>query len=308
MSLINIHQYKKPCKGNKRSITQGRKQNVHVDNTDTHYDNSLISRRSEIFELIHNKKQELPLEEFKKYTNDLLLNYKYKKPQSDDFDDSETDLVILEEIEEKKNMFKLKRSSLGKEKKTIKQKLQENSRLHVVSGMSDYSLLKIKIQKPTFKDPYESLETIKENEKIYHEINSSLKDRKQFFSDRNMEKIMEIKDHKIRMPKIKATPIVKVNYDLLKQELEEEEAKKKQQETTTRKINVELYDLSDPACTDKELPRIHCSYIYSKKNFPEGREQFSMCFNNVDFVLYGGLSINRNANVWTLNTGMLYLI
>jgi hypothetical protein len=316
MSLLNIHHSGiKPIQT--RSKTQGRvsvaqsklslRQSLpKIQNTEDkdNFDNTLISNRSEIYELIHNKKQELPLEEFKRYTNDLLLNYKFKKHRDDDHDESETDMVLLEDMERRKHMYRLKKSPLGKEKKTIKKKLDENSRLHVTTGLSDMSILKVKVQKPTFKDPYESLETIKENQKIYQEINSSLQDRKQFFSDRNMGRVMEIKDHKIRMPKIKITNIMKVNYDLLKQELEEEEAKKKQQESMTKKINVELYDLSNPACTDKELPRIHCSYIYSKKNFPEGREQFSMSYNNVDFVLYGGLSINRNANVWTLNTGM----
>jgi hypothetical protein len=314
MSLINIYNSKRPrFPETTRSKTQGKtktttkKIQTKIDNnTDMTYDNSLISNRSEIYELLNCRKQELPLDEFKKYTSDILLNYKFKRPREDEHEESDLDMVILEDIEKRKNMFKIKKLPLIKEKNKIKNKLDENSRLHGLSGTTDASLLKIKIPRfQHFKDPYESLEVIKENEKIFQEIDTSLKERKKFFSDRMMEQINTFKDHRIRMPRVKITHMLKANFDLLRQEMEEEEAKKKQEENMNlQKIQVELYNLANPLITAKESPRIHCTYVYANKNFPEGREQFSMYYNGSDIVLYGGLSINRNINVWTLNPGI----
>jgi len=47
---------------------------------------------------------------------------------------------------------------------------------------------------------------------------------------------------------------------------------------------------------------LYVQYIYSKKLFPEGREQFSFSYDNEMAILYGGFITNNNSNkIWKFN-------
>lgn len=46
-------------------------------------------------------------------------------------------------------------------------------------------------------------------------------------------------------------------------------------------------------------------YVYSQKLFPEGREQFSFSYDNIDAIVYGGLITNKSNKVWKLDPSSL---
>jgi hypothetical protein len=102
--------------------------------------------------------------------------------------------------------------------------------------------------------------------------------------------------NKIKMPRIKVTSIIKP-IDIIRQDVKKEKKK-------TEVGKVKLYDLSNTFIVEKEMPKLFCSYTYTNKNFPEGREQFAFVFNAEYIILYSGLSSSMNNYVWTLNPGI----
>lgn len=246
-----------------------------------HYDMSLMSNKTEILNLINAKKEELPMNQFKEFIKDILKEYKIKKIK-----DSDSDLDEQEEIYD----YQIKRNNRFKNQKLlIEKQLEKNSRL--LNGSSDMSLLKINVKKQLFKNPYESLDVIKENEKIYTDICHRYKERQKQFYENAQSKVAKIT---VKLPNIKVRNLIKP-IDIIRHEIKEDKK--------TDTGQVKLYDLSNPFIVEKQLPKLFCSYMYSNKNFPEGREQFAFVFNSEDIVLYSGLSSTKNNYVWTMNPG-----
>jgi hypothetical protein len=78
----------------------------------------------------------------------------------------------------------------------------------------------------------------------------------------------------------------KLKQKKLKQTREKEEIKVKRNSIIHRSIENDFY----------------AEYRYSSKIFPEGREQFSLKYNLIDCVMFGGLVTNKNNNnVWRLD-------
>lgn len=50
---------------------------------------------------------------------------------------------------------------------------------------------------------------------------------------------------------------------------------------------------------------MYAYYVYSNKLFPEGREQFSFCYDNFDAIIYGGLVTNKSNKIWKLDPSSL---
>ena len=52
--------------------------------------------------------------------------------------------------------------------------------------------------------------------------------------------------------------------------------------------------------------KLFCYYKYPLKNFPEGREQFSICRQDNDIIITGGISTNMKIfTIWNLNISLL---
>jgi len=56
---------------------------------------------------------------------------------------------------------------------------------------------------------------------------------------------------------------------------------------------------------DMDYLEMYGYYVYSNKLFPEGREQFSFNYDNIDAILYGGLITNKSNKVWKLDPSNL---
>jgi hypothetical protein len=252
------------------------------------YESTLISNTSDIINLIEPNKLELPIQEFIEYVKDLMKEYKTKKIQTDeDYTDHEEEIP----------MTPYRKNNKHKTQKYKINKFLEHNR-SILNGSSDLSLLKVNIKKQMFKNPYESLDIINENAKIYTNISSHYIERQQHYYNRAYEKVHRYIKNKIKMPKVKVTNIIRP-IDLIRQDVKEEKK-------TSEVGKVKLYDLSNPFIVEKQCPKLFCSYTYTTKNFPEGREQFAFIFNGEDIVLYSGLSSSRNNLVWTLNAGKFY--
>jgi hypothetical protein len=86
--------------------------------------------------------------------------------------------------------------------------------------------------------------------------------------------------------------------DYLEKKKEKEKNKQKK-----LKLNREKYEAKGKkGFTKNNDYELYAEYKYSNKTFPEGREHFSLRYNLVDVVLFGGLVMNKNNNnVWTFN-------
>ncbi len=52
-----------------------------------------------------------------------------------------------------------------------------------------------------------------------------------------------------------------------------------------------------------ESIKLYGCYLFPKNNYPECREQFALKYDYSDILLFGGLSSNKNVNIWSLNVG-----
>jgi hypothetical protein len=256
-----------------------------------HYESSLISNKSDIINLIDPKKLELPLPEFKQYVIDIMKEYKTKKFKDSDDELLDDDSAIMDPPYQKNNNFKT-------EKYLIEKELHKNNK-SILNGSTDMSILKVNVKKQIFQNPYESLDTINENAKICNSIVGRYVERQQHLFNKAYDRLIRYSKNKVKMPKVKITSVIRP-IDIIRQDIKEE---KKQDGD-----KVKLYDLSNPFIVEKQCPKLFCSYTYSNKNFPEGREQFAFVFNAEDIILYSGLSSNKNNYVWSLNPGIFILI
>jgi len=55
----------------------------------------------------------------------------------------------------------------------------------------------------------------------------------------------------------------------------------------------------------KKLVNLNGYYLPPVSNFPECRDQFTFRYDYIDAILFGGLTSNKNINVWKLDLGKI---
>ena len=143
----------------------------------------------------------------------------------------------------------------------------------------------INIYTKRYNNPSESLSVIKNNQKLYEKINKNILFRqKDFFSDY----INKFDNRKKNPAKLKVINIPIKFFDTPMIE-------KKKNKT------IEIENIP----TNKNL-RLFFYYLIPKKNYPEGREQFSFNIKGNEIILTGGItSFNKNLSIWVLNVETL---
>ena len=186
-----------------------------------------------------------------------------------------------------------------KDKLLIKRihKYNRNFFNHALTPKNDDSNLKITIREKQYPNPYKSLAVIKHNSFIFDEINKNFLNRQ---GDLFKQKILNIKKYnnkyKVKMPKIHISNFTRIPFEIPLVDLTEDKDKKGLQ--TFKNISKKQ---------NEGTLQLYAYYRYPNRNFPEGREQFSIFFyNNNRIYICGGLTVKMGIMpIWYLNMDKL---
>ena len=210
----------------------------------------------------------LTIEEYDRLQNNSLNKYKSKGIEGN----------IEKTKTERKNENSIQKNNNPK-----------NNNIRKLSSIKSDSKILIKSIKLNYENPKQSLKIINSNNNIFNSISKDSLLRQQLIFD-NSVKIFEnfALKFKTKMPKIKMSSINSKIADYIPMiNLIENE---KKQESSLPPI---------PSNGDF---RLFSYFKYPEKNFPEGREQFSICIKGRNILLSGGISTNmKEMNFWLLN-------
>ena len=199
-----------------------------------------------------------------------------------------TDKKKNKEIEEENRKF------MGRRDLNLIKKVLSSNKLsfynNTLSSRNEECNLKINVDQKDYGNPYQSLGVIKHNFNIYNAINKDLFFHQTFLFKDQIQYIQQ-NQKKIRskIPNVHvAIANSKSSFDIPVVDLTEEKDKK------------EIKIL--PTLNHKDGLRLFTYYRYPNKNFPEGREQFSLYTKDKEITICGGLSVyNKGLSIWTLN-------
>ena len=230
--------------------------------------------------------QLIPFEEYNKKVEKNFLDYKIVDTSGKNIIRKKT---LKKYEEEDENNFYNKEKDETNDSNKVKSgiKLLRNNSLNYykisVNGFNFYN------------NPNESLTAINNNNEIFNEINKDCLARQRILFEKNIKAIESLNMKSnfqsiFKMPKVKIfNSSSKIRADI----------------PVINLIN-ENYKNEDDAFPklskiDEEL-ELFSFFIYPSKNFPEGKEQFSLCTKGKYLYLSGGLSTNmKQLSIWSLN-------
>ena len=147
----------------------------------------------------------------------------------------------------------------------------------------------IKSQKKNYESPKQSLKIINSNNNIFNEISKDSLLRQRILFDNSVKNFENYAMRfKTKMPIVKMSTINTKVADFIPMINLVENEKKAENALPPIPSNADL--------------RLFSYFKYPEKNFPEGREQFSICIKGRHIYLSGGLSTNmKEMNFWSLN-------
>ena len=157
-----------------------------------------------------------------------------------------------------------------------------------LSSKNEDSNLKIIVSEPDYPNPFQSLGVIKHNNHIFNEISRDYLYRQSDLFNKQIRNIQKYeKKHKIKMPKI-SVGSSNVGFDIPVVDLTDKKSKG---------ISTAL-----PHIPQSGNLKLLAYYKYPNKNFPEGREQFSVFLRTNEIFISGGISSNmKSLSIWSLN-------
>ena len=184
---------------------------------------------------------------------------------------------------------------MDKEDKRLIKKVYYLNNLYTNKGLpssNEQSKLKITVSDQEYPNPFQSLGVIKSNRFLYDEICKDFLYRQ---SDLFNRKIIDIQKYKnkfggVKMPKIHITA-----------------------SNNKGMFDIPVIDLTDKKNKENNIGLTHilphsgrlklfAYYKYPNKNFPEGREQFSLFTKGNEIMISGGITTNmKTLTIWTLN-------
>ena len=181
---------------------------------------------------------------------------------------------------------------IDKDDKKLIKKIYHLNSLYSNRGLptlNEQSRLKVVIPEQEYPNPFQSLGVIKANRHLYDEISKDFLYRQ---SDLFNQKIIDIQKYKSKFGSIKI--------------------QQTQVSASNNKYDIPVIDLTEKK--DKQsfginhiLPqngilKLFTYYKYPNKNFPEGREQFSLFSKGNEIIISGGITINmKTLKIWILN-------
>ena len=157
-----------------------------------------------------------------------------------------------------------------------------------LSSKNEDSNLKIIVSEPDYPNPFQSLGVIKHNNHIFNEISRDYLYRQSDLFNKQIRNIQKYeKKHKIKMPKI-SVGSSNVGFDIPVVDLTDKKSKD---------ISTAL-----PHIPQSGNLKLLAYYKYPNKNFPEGREQFSVFLRTNEIFISGGICSNmKSLSIWSLN-------
>ena len=151
--------------------------------------------------------------------------------------------------------------------------------------------LKININDINYKNPFQSLNIINDNNSVFNEISKDVLVRQRNLYEKTVEsREGNLRKFNIKMPKIKVSNLnPKIGDEIAMINLVGNKEENK---------NGNMFP-SIPSSGDLKL----FSYFrYPNKNFPEGRLHFSLCIKETNIIISGGLSSTmKTMQLWSLN-------
>ena len=224
--------------------------------------NSLLSK---------NKSQKII--EFDQYNSVLSNSLNHYKSKGIGDDDSYTRRKYYKKIEQNININNTENNSIKK-------------------NVSSKNKLKININDINYKNPYQSLKLINDNNSVFNEISKDILIRQRNLYDKTIESIEgNLQKYNVKMPKIKVSNLnPKVGDEISMINLvNNKEANK----------NGNMFPVIPTSSGDL---RLFSYFRYPNKNFPEGRLHFSLCMKENNIIISGGLSSTmKTMQLWQLN-------
>lgn len=175
------------------------------------------------------------------------------------------------------------------QKKLIDQVYHHNKVFNsILKGSNEDTLIQVNVKDNIlFENPYNSLKIIKQNHKVFSDINNSFLNRQKSRMDQSIEAIESATfKYKVKMPTVRVCQLVSRS---------EFDSPSSSQD----------YFLVDKKGASENM-KLFGHYKYPNKAFPEGREQFSLSVMNTDLYLLGGIgSSNKTNNIWSLDVESL---
>ena len=181
---------------------------------------------------------------------------------------------------------------IDKDDKKLIKKIYHLNSLYSNRGLptlNEQSRLKVVIPEQEYPNPFQSLGVIKANRHLYDEISKDFLYRQSYLFN---QKIIDIQKYKSKFGSIKI--------------------QQTQVSASNNKYDIPVIDLTEKK--DKQsfginhiLPqngilKLFTYYKYPNKNFPEGREQFSLFSKGNEIIISGGITINmKTLTIWSLN-------
>ena len=269
------------------------------------YDKINIKRKSNLRDLQLNILDSLtkgPIIDLKKRTNRRIG----KNTIDNDYESYNTKIINslnkyqLSIIQDKDKDEPTDRNDMGpnekyidKDDKKLIKKIYHLNSLYTNRGFpsrNEQSRIKVVVPEQEYPNPFQSLGVIKANRHLYDEISKDFLYRQ---SDLFNKKIIDIQKYKNKFGSVKI-----------------------QKTVVSASNNKGLYDIPVIDLTEKKdknmgimhiLPqngivKLFTYYKYPNKNFPEGREQFSLFSRGSDIIISGGITINmKTLTIWNLN-------
>ena len=226
----------------------------------------------------------ISFEEYNKKIDKNMLDYKIV----------ETDEKMMLKRKHK-HEYDYEKEIIQKENEEM-EKGEHNKSINKLSRNHSEAYYKISINNFNFyKNPNDSLSAINNNNEIFNEINKDSLARQRILFE-NIIKNNEnyYKKFKVKMPKIKvldSASKIQVEIPVINLINNNSEEYKNEKDSSLPKIQK----------VEEEI-KFFSYYKYTSKNFPEGKEQFSLCSKGKYLYLSGGLSTNmRQITIWSLN-------
>ena len=225
---------------------------------------------------IFNKKniKHLTIEEYDKIQNDSLNKYKSKG---------------IEDYKEKLKTENIYKANDIKNKNNLANKIMQKNSLQKILNTHKSEKIFIKSQKKNYESPEQSLKIKNSNNNIFNEISKDSLLRQRILFDNSVKNFENYAMRfKTKMPIVKMSTINTKVADFIPMINLVENEKKAENALPPIPSNADL--------------RLFSYFKYPEKNFPEGREQFSVCIKGRHIYLSGGLSTNmKEMNFWSLN-------
>ena len=233
-----------------------------------------INYSSEIDILYKKNIKHLTIEEYDKIQNDSLNKYKSKG---------------IEDYKEKLKTENIYKANDIKNKNNLANKIMQKNNLQKILNTHKSEKIFIKSQKKNYESPKQSLKIINSNNNIFNEISKDSLLRQRILFDNSVKNFENYAMRfKTKMPIVKMSTINTKVADFIPMIHLVENEKKAENALPPIPSNADL--------------RLFSYFKYPEKNFPEGREQFSICIKGRHIYLSGGLSTNmKEMNFWSLN-------